>query len=67
MLYLAVSQAHFFRISIYLRRFCESLHGGGLRGVELGGGDLDALLQRLREHGGADALRTGLVQLLVHV
>ena len=35
--------------------------------MDLCGGDLDALLQRLGEHGGPHALRARLVELLVHI
>ena len=38
-----------------------------LVGVDLCGGDLDALLQRLREHGRPNALRARLDELLVHL
>ena len=52
----------------HLGRLGQPLDGGGaVRGVELRGGDLGALLQRLGEHGRAHALRPSLVQLLVHL
>ena len=42
---------------VFLRRFGEPLHGGGLCGIHLGRGDLQALLQGLREHSSANSLR----------
>jgi hypothetical protein len=51
----------------HLRRFGQALNGRRLLWIELGRRDLDALLQRFGEHGGAHTLRPGLAQLLAHV
>lgn len=51
----------------HLARLGEALHSCRLGRVELGGRDLNALLQGLGEHGRAHALGTRLGQLLVHV
>ena len=50
----------------HLRRLGQTLHGRRLGGVQLGGGDLDSLLQSLREHGSTNPLGSGLVELLIH-
>ncbi len=51
----------------HLARLGQSLDGRRLRGVQLRRRDLDPVLERLGKHGGADALRSRLTELLVHL
>ena len=51
----------------HLRWLSQSLNGGHLIWMHLGGRNLHSLIHCLRKHGGADSLRSCLVQMLVHL